>query len=68
MIRLLAFCLITNTAYASYDVSFITVNGTPTVEIVVNDRVCHYPTSTEELNKGTSYVAKKAWASCFPSK
>lgn len=56
----LAILLAAHLADADYDVSIITVNSKPTVEIVVNDRVCLYTIETTDLaaNASTEIVNK----------
>lgn len=39
-------------ADASYDASYLTINGKPTIEIVINDKVCHFPVNeVKDLSK-----------------
>ena len=64
--KFLAILLATNLAHASYDVSIITVNNKPTVEVVINDRVCLYTIEKEDLAANDSAtIVEKAIRFCL---
>lgn len=51
-------------AEASHDVSYVTINGKPTVEIVINDKVCHFVLTEQEMKTFTQKKASELIAQC----
>lgn len=48
-----------------YDVSIITVNKVPTIEIVINDQICQFPTTQKELESFSKADAKRLVSKCL---
>lgn len=53
---------------ANYDISFITVDGKPTLEVTRNGIVCLYSTTDKELSEGADEIVAKAVKKCKLSK
>jgi hypothetical protein len=68
--KILTFLLIhtiaASVANASYDVNYITVNKKPTIEIIINNKVCHFP--QEKIRDITKADAKQLVELCLHSK